>query len=92
MEEKKVITGTIDNYIYESPDSLYKVSELILDDESTVIIVGSFPRLDEGLSYEFSGYFKEHSKYGRQFVVESYAKSDSFTKAGLLNYLSSRCG
>lgn len=89
MEEKKVITGTIDNYIYESPDSLYKVSELILDDESTVIIVGSFPRLDEGLSYEFSGYFKEHSKYGRQFVVESYAKSDSFTKAGLLNYLSS---
>ena len=89
MEDKKTIIGVIDNYIYESKDSLYKVCELILEDESTVIIVGSFPRLDEGLAYEFRGYYKEHTKYGRQFCVESYAKSDSFTKAGLLNYLSS---
>ena len=77
MEEKETIIGVIDNYIYESKDSLYKVCELILEDESTIIIVGSFPRLDEGLAYEFRGYFKEHTKYGRQFVVESYAKSDS---------------
>ena len=89
MEEKTVITGTIDNYIYEASDSLYKVCELVLEDNSVVIIVGSFPRLDEGLNYEFSGHFKEHPKYGKQFFVDSYAKSDSFTKAGLLNYLSS---
>ena len=89
MEEKTIITGTIDNYIYESEESLYKVCTIINDDDEEVIIVGSFPRLDLGLSYEFTGMFKEHPKYGRQFFVESYSKSDSFTKAGLLNYLSS---
>ena len=89
MEEKTIITGMIDNYIFESSDSLYKVCELLLDDNDTVIIVGYFPRLDEGLSYEFSGYYKEHQKYGKQFVVESYAKSESINKTGLLNYLSS---
>ena len=89
MEEKTIITGTIDNYIYESEESLYKVCTIINDDDEEVIIVGSFPRLDLGLSYEFTGMFKEHPKYGRQFFVEAYSKSDSFTKAGLLNYLSS---
>ena len=89
MEEKTIITGTIENYIYESEESLYKVCTIINDDDEEVIIVGSFPRLDLGLSYEFTGMFKEHPKYGRQFFVESYSKSDSFTKAGLLNYLSS---
>lgn len=89
MDEKTIITGTIDNYIYESSESLYKVASLIDKDDNEVIIVGSFPRLDEGLSYEFSGAYKEHPKYGKQFFVESYAKSDSFTKSGLLNYLSS---
>lgn len=89
MEEKTIITGTINNYIYESDESLYKVCELVLDDDSEVIIVGSFPRLDEGLSYEFVGSYREHPKYGKQFFVESYSKSDSLTKSGLLNYLSS---
>ena len=89
MEEKTIITGTINNYIYESAESLYKVCELIDDNDNEVIIVGSFPRLSEGLNYEFCGYYKEHPKYGKQFFVESYAKSDSFTKSGLLNYLSS---
>ena len=89
MEEKTIITGTINNYIYESGESLYKVCELVLDDDSEVIIVGSFPRLDEGLSYEFVGSYREHPKYGKQFFVESYSKSDSLTKSGLLNYLSS---
>ncbi len=89
MEEKTIITGTINNYIYELDESLYKVCELVLDDDSEVIIVGSFPRLDEGLSYEFVGSYREHPKYGKQFFVESYSKSDSLTKSGLLNYLSS---
>ncbi len=88
MEEKTIITGTIENYIYES-DSSYRVCEITLDNDESVVIVGSFPRLDEGLSYEFSGVYKEHPKYGKQFFVESYTKSDSFTKSGLLNYLSS---
>ena len=83
----KSVTGQIINYIFESKDSLYKVCEIETAD-SKVTIVGNFPRLDEGLSYQFFGYMKE-TKYGEQFYVESYQRSDNFTKDGLISYLSS---
>ena len=89
MEERQVITGYISNYIYESQDSLYKVCELVLENEDTVIIVGSFPHLEDGLNYEFIGKMKKHPKYGEQFFVESYNKSNAFSKEGLIHYLSS---
>lgn len=87
--EKEVVIGYITNYIYTSNDSLYKVCKLVTTDDDEITIVGSFPRLEEGLNYEFVGELKSHPKYGEQFFVESYAKSNSFTKDGLINYLSS---
>ncbi len=86
---KETITGYISNYIYTSNDSLYKVCKLVTEDNDEVIIVGNFPRLEDGLNYEFVGEFKTHPKYGFQFVVNSYAKSKNFTKEGLIHYLSS---
>ena len=83
----KTITGQITNYIYESHDSLYKVVEVLTADEE-ISVVGSFPHLEEGLSYQFFGYVKE-TKYGIQFYAESYQKSDNFNKEGLIYYLSS---
>lgn len=87
--DKELIIGQIIHYIYTSPDSLYKVCKLKTTDDDTLLIVGDFPRLEDGLNYEFVGSLKEHPKYGLQFFVESYAKSNSFTKDGLINYLSS---
>ena len=86
--EKKRIVGYISNYIYESQDSLYKVCKLITDDEE-LTIVGSFPHLEDGLSYEFIGDFRSNLKYGEQFFVESYSRSNSISKEGLIEYLSS---
>ena len=87
--EKEVLVGYISNYIYTSQDSLYKVCSLVCENDEEITIVGNFPRLEDGLNYEFVGQMKEHPKYGRQFFVESYAKSKSFTKDGLIHYLSS---
>ena len=89
MENREIITGYISNYIYESQDSMYKVCELTLEDLDTVVIVGSFPHLEDGLNYDFIGSYKEHPKYGLQFFVESYQKSNAFSKEGLIHYLSS---
>ena len=86
--EKKRIVGYISNYIYESQDSLYKVCKLITDDEE-LTIVGSFPHLEDGFSYEFIGEFRSNLKYGEQFFVESYSRSNSISKEGLIEYLSS---
>lgn len=86
---KEVLVGHIANYIYTSTDSLYKVCRLITNDDDEVIIVGSFPMLEDGLDYEFVGEMKNHPKYGEQFFVSSYSKSKSFTRNGLISYLSS---
>ena len=89
MEEKVVVTGSITRYIYSSSDSLFKVCAITQEDGKELIITGSFPMLEDGLNYEFVGKMRNHPKYGTQLAVESYAKSKSFTKNGLIQYLSS---
>ena len=87
--EKLSVTGYIKNYIYTTTESMYKVCVLVTPDDEEIIIVGNFPTLDEGLNYEFIGSYKTHPKYGKQFFVESYAKGKSFSRAGIISYLSS---
>ncbi len=88
-QNKEVIEGRIESYIYTSEDSLYKVAKILSAEEESLIIVGNFPYLEEGLNYEFTGIFKQHPKYGNQFVVSSFTKSNHYTKDGLIAYLSS---
>lgn len=88
-ETREVLIGQIKGYLFQSEDSLYKVARILLETNEEQIIVGYFPLLGEGLTYEFVGFYKEHAKYGKQFVVSSYTQSKNFTKAGLIAYLSS---
>jgi len=82
------ITGEIKNYIYETDESMYKVAKIITEkDELT--ITGAFPHLDEGLTYDFLGFYKDNPKYGRQFFVQSYSRSETYSIDGLISYLSS---
>lgn len=83
-----VVEGYIINYIYEATDSLYKVCKIITKNDEELTIVGSFPRLEDGITYKFIGKMNEHPKFGRQFVVETYEKGDAFSKEGLIIYLS----
>ena len=77
----EIIKGRISSYIYKSEDSLYKIARIISNNEE-VIITGSFMDLEEGLEYEFVGEYVDHPKYGVQFKIESYTKTNSFTKEG----------
>ena len=86
--EKSVVEGYILNYIYEATDSLYKVCKIMTKDDEELTIVGSFPRLEDGMTYKFIGQMNEHPKFGRQFSVETYEKGDPFSKDGLIIYLS----
>ena len=85
----EIVIGSIQSYIYKSEDSLYKVAKILTSHKEELIIVGSFLELEEGLEYEFIGTFLEHAKYGRQFRIESYTKSNSYSSEGLISYLSS---
>ena len=89
MEGKITITGHLDSVIYESPDSLYKVIKIITNDDKEMMVVGSFVSIEKGLNYDFVGVMKKHPKYGEQLVASVVSKSTSFSKEGLISYLSS---
>ena len=84
----EIIKGRISSYVYKSEDSLYKIAKIISNNDE-VVITGSFLELEEGLEYEFVGEFVDHPKYGIQFKIESYTKTNSFTRDGLIAYFSS---
>ena len=83
----KEIIGTVDNIIFESEDSSYKVIEVETDDEF-ITIVGFFPYLEERGRYSFTGNMSIHDKYGLQLKCEEYHSVKQNSKKGLINYLS----
>ena len=87
--DKVRVLGYITNYIYEAKDSLYKVCQLKQEDDKKITIVGNFPHLEDGIVYEFVGEYRITMKYGEQFFVESYSRSEAISKDGLVEYLSS---
>ncbi len=89
MDEFVTVTGCLDSIIYQANDSLYKVCKIILDNDKSLVVVGSFPDLEKGLDYDFVGQMKTHPKYGEQLVVSIASKSKKLSQEGLISYLSS---
>lgn len=83
------IKGDIIEYVYEAEDSLYKVAKVSLYKDEIVTITGYFPMLEIGLKYIFIGEYIEHPKYGKQFIVKSYQRSNNLSFEGIVSYLSS---
>ena len=58
-------------------------------DEKKVMINGHFPRMHEDEVFTLTGHFKDHPKYGKQYMVETFKKELPQTKAGMVQYLAS---
>ena len=84
------IKGIVKNIVFESPDSLYKVLNVDLDNNENISITGYFPQIDELGFYEFEGETLIHPKYGIQFNCKNYISLNHTTKDGVINYLSSQ--
>ncbi len=87
--ENESIKATFKQTIFESADSLFKV--ILVKDlktERSIVVSGSFQPLEEGLTYLFEGYYKEHIKYGHQFYASRVTLVES-NYEGLISYLSS---
>ncbi len=89
LGEKVKIKGQIITYIYEKSDSTYRIARIKTDSNKKLTIVGNFPHLDEGLSYEFVGEIKKHINYGEELFLETYSRLETFSVSGLIDYLSS---
>ena len=89
LGEKIKVNGQILSYIYENKDNNYRIARIKTDKGARLTIVGYFPHLEEGLSYEFVGEIKKHINYGEQLFIETYSRLNNITASGLVEYLSS---
>ncbi|HGH7178000.1 ATP-dependent RecD-like DNA helicase [Bacillus cereus] len=94
-EEKKFIKAQVLHTIFHNEENLYSVVSMkIIEtnetyDEKKVMINGHFPRMHEDEVFTLTGHFKDHPKYGKQYLVETFKKELPQTKAGMVQYLAS---
>lgn len=68
---------------------LIEVEETNADySENNIVITGNFGRVQEGATYQFTGKFTNHPKYGVQFQADRYETAQPSTDESLINYLS----
>ncbi len=93
--EKQFISGRPIVSIFHNPQNLFSIIKLKIKSTNTtytdkeIIVTGYFPPLVLEESYKFTGFVKNHPKYGVQFQVETFQKEVPATEAGIVHYLSS---
>lgn len=95
----KYIQGIIKAIIFHSEENSYtiikvKVTETnedltLFSYEDYLTITGYFPQPMRGEEIKYFGEFKEHNKYGLQYVVRNFEKLSDTSIPGLIEYLSS---
>ena len=97
----KYVQGVIKAIIFHSEDNSYTIikvkvtdstEELNLfayDDYDYLTVTGYFPLPIRGEEMKFFGEFKEHNRYGYQYIVRNFEKISDTSIPGLIEYLSS---
>ena len=97
----KYIQGKVKIIVFHSEENSFtilkiKVTDsteqlnLFMEDESDYLtITGYFPVPIRGEEIRFFGEFKEHPRYGVQYIVKNFEKMSETSTAGLIEYLSS---
>jgi len=95
----KYIQGIVKAIIFHSDENSFTIIKIEVTEstenltlfsyEDYLTITGYFPQPMRGEEIKYFGEFKEHSKYGLQYVVKSYEKLNDTSIPGLIEYLSS---
>lgn len=83
------IEGLITAVIYRNASNGYTVLSCDCADGSTLTLNGTMPLCSVGEQAKFVGEFKQHPKYGRQFIVSSYERIAPKTLSSIEAYLGS---
>ena len=84
------IRGCIDLITYYNHESGYLIARLVPEGKrERITVVGTVAALKEGETIEVEGAWVNHSKYGRQFKIETYRQVHPSTLEGIQKYLGS---
>ncbi len=87
--DNNIVSGIVDNVIYQNDDNGYTVFSILTDDEEEIVATGYMGSLVEGETINLGGTFINHHVYGKQFQVENYEKTMPSTIVGVERYLAS---
>ena len=95
----KYIQGIVKAVIFHSKENSFTIIKIEVTESTEdltlfsyddyLTVTGYFPQPMRGEEIKFFGEFKEHSKYGLQYVVRSFEKLSDTSIPGLIEYLSS---
>ncbi|MCF6093987.1 ATP-dependent RecD-like DNA helicase [Microaerobacter geothermalis] len=89
------VKGQIIHEIFHNEENWYTITKVKVLETSTpiedkeIVVVGTFPSVYPEDVFIFTGYWKDHPRFGRQFHAESYEKDWPKTREGIIKYLSS---
>src|SRR5712691_6883099 len=84
------LQGIVERVTYHAQDSGYTVARLkVPNGRELITVVGRFPDIHAGQTLRLSGYFREHPKYGQQFMVVHSQETKPATLTGIEKYLGS---
>ena len=89
MEE---VIGKLSVIIFHNEENLYSVIKLKVSeatDNNYLTLTGNFPIPNENIEYKFKGEYKNHPRFGQQFIVSEYEEILPNSKDSILKYLSS---
>ncbi|WP_045214995.1 SF1B family DNA helicase RecD2 [Desulfonatronovibrio magnus] len=85
-----LLKAEVNNLVYHNEDNGYVVARVTSPEEPGVITVcGIMGRLVPGEMLSLKGSWKDHPKYGRQFIVSEFEQIFPATVNGIKRYLSS---
>ncbi len=82
------LKGTVEQIVFRNKSNGYTVATLEVDGDM-VTIVGNFDDINTGEYLKVTGYWTNHSTYGEQFAVSTYAMEMPTSRDGITRYLSS---
>jgi exodeoxyribonuclease V alpha subunit len=86
--QQEELCGTIDRFLFQSPDSGYCV--FILNHEKiSTIVTGYLPTAQPGQQVTLKGLWIMHTKFGKQFQAATCSSQLPTTTAGIQKYLGS---
>ncbi len=87
----ETIKGTIHKIIYQNPDNGFTVARFKLSGSplTDTVITGYFSPLNAGEPAELKGEWKNHQKYGKQFLVDNFRSITPVETEDIQRYLGS---
>ena len=91
MLDASEITGKIGTIIFRSESNSFTVAKFRLYEltEKDITITGYFPALVKDVLYSLVGEYKEHPRFGMQFIVQSARRILPTDESSVVAYLSS---